>query len=330
MSERGAILGGLGQMSTCKVLRFTVLAATLASAGCSKSGKSDLPGKLVWSNNDGIYVCDFSEGSTEGRLVYSALMDGFGLTVSPGGAYVCFHDAYWPGSGKEHVYTLLRIGLEDGRIDTLIRGSQRLGNPAFSPNNKRMAFLICGKRRVIKPKGRFLPELLGPPAASCAILDVETREYRVITESDLYPSTPSWTPDGNSIWVSTYEGRMVRIDLEGNEVEFYGQGLSPALSPDGTYLAYLDLDRRTICVADLKRETKRVLTSRFTYHAPLPYSPKIRWSPDSKYLLYECWTGTNRIMGWSSGFVVIPAHRRGLPIALGTNTIHAYGVDWVP
>ncbi len=322
---KGRDLAWICRASTYTV--FGVLAAVSLSVGCSQGRTTDVPGRLAWSNCDGIYICDFSERYTGGEAVFSDRSISLGLTMSSGGSYVCFTSYEWPGAGKEDVHSLLRLRLEDRSIDTLISGSQHLGDPSFSPDNTKIAFHILGKDRVTK--GRYFT-VIGPPEASCAVIDVKTKEYRVLTQPYLFPSTPSWTPDGNNLCVTTYEGRIVRIDLEGRELETYGRGLHPALSPDGRYLAYLDLDRRSICVVDLERGTRRVLTSRFTYHAPLDDSPKIRWSPDSNYLLYECWTGANRMMGWSCGFVVIPAHRKGLPIALGTNTHHAYGVDWVP
>jgi WD40 repeat protein len=298
-----------------------IVCITLLGLGCAR--ESRLTGKLVLSDDNSILMYDFSERKPRVKRLFSASDNGMVSepTISSDGGYLCFVYDDW----SSFSLVALRVGHQD--IDTLIQGSRgRLDFPAFSPDNTKIAFLILRGSKLIKPTGRFsLGELV--IVASCAVLDVGSREYRVITEPCLSGCTPSWSRDGKSLCVSTYDGRIVRIDLNGTEIESFGHGYCPALSPDGRYLAYL-VDR-SLYVADLEKKTERRVTSKFSYYAPEYHcAADMTWSPDSKYLLYEAQAPLYRILGWSSGYVIVPAHRRGLTRALRSA---AYlGACWIP
>jgi Tol biopolymer transport system component len=210
--------------------------------------------------------------------------------------------------------------LRDGKQDTIISPeSSRISYPSFSPDGNKIAFLFCGG---VKPKVMFK----GYYDAACAIYDIQNRSYKTITDTILASCKPSWSKDGGSLYVSTFEGKMIRIGLNGNILDTLGNGYYPVLSPDDAKLAYTR--DRSIYVMDLSSKVKKRIASKWSFYVPneVQYLD-LTWSPDSKYILYQ---GHAYITGESSQYVVISAVGKGSPRLIEHVTARGFGAAWVP
>lgn len=89
---------------------------------------------------------------------------------------------------------------------------------------------------------------------------------------------------------SDREYKIVRLDIKtGDQVQLAG-GINPALSPDGTQIAYIGLDGLYVMGSN-NAEQRRLVNQQFfdawTGGSPWSITPTPRWSPDGKWLVYH-------------------------------------------
>lgn len=307
-------------MCTTKLLiKYFLGAIVVAFAGCSKVDLSN-GGNIYINDADHIIRYDLSGHNIKVDTVFSRPDLNFikPFDVMRNQEIICFTVMNYSDITIEPNYSL--ILLRDGKQDTIISPrSSRISYPSFSPDGNKIAFLFCGG---VKPKVMFK----GYYDAACAIYDIQNRSYQTITDTILASCKPSWSMDGGSLYVSTFEGKMIRIGLNGNILDTLGNGYYPVLSPDDAKLAYTR--GRSIYIMDLRSKVKKRIASMRSIYVPLEVQYlDLTWSSDSKYILYQ---GHSFITGKSSQYVVISSDGKGLPRQIESVTARGFGAAWVP
>ncbi|WP_210588800.1 amidohydrolase family protein [Streptomyces sp. GESEQ-35] len=139
--------------------------------------------------------------------------------------------------------------------------------PALSPDGRTVAFAALNALWTAETTGGRAPR---------KVLQVPATRYVL---------APTWTPDGTAlVYADDRDGLFAvrRHDLGSGEVTVLAEGgrVFPALSPDGTRLACLDMSGNLV-VRDLSDGTERVLAAALG-SGGLPGRPS--WSPDGRYL----------------------------------------------
>ncbi|MEU3305090.1 amidohydrolase family protein [Streptomyces sp. NPDC006678] len=142
--------------------------------------------------------------------------------------------------------------------------------PALSPDGRTAAFVSLNSLWTVPTSGRGRPRKVWSAAP------------------DTYLQSPAWTPDGTALlYVDDRDGGLNSVrrhDLDGGADTLLAAGgrAHPALSPDGTRLASLDLAGRLV-VRDLATGQDTALAAPLG-GGGLPGPPS--WSPDGRYLAY--------------------------------------------
>ncbi|MDT0470596.1 amidohydrolase family protein [Streptomyces sp. DSM 41014] len=160
-------------------------------------------------------------------------------------------------------YRVKRYDLGEGR-GRAVRG---IHLPALSPDGRRVAFAALNSLWLADTSGGRPPRRLRASPATA------------------YPLGPVWARDGRCLlYADDRDGLLgvYRRDLATGEERALATGgrVHPALSPDGTRLACLDMSGRLL-VRDLERGTERVLVDALG-GGGLPGRPS--WSPDGRHL----------------------------------------------
>jgi len=97
----------------------------------------------------------------------------------------------------------------------------------------------------------------------------------------------SWTADGTWIYFGIFgkgAAQMCRIHPDGSGFEFLGNGIDPAISPDGKMMAFAKNDRQGhyVYMADADGKNERQLTKEPNAFAGV----HVGWTPDSKRIIY--------------------------------------------
>jgi Tol biopolymer transport system component len=294
-------------------------ASIVIFSGCSNVDLSN-GGKIYINDADHIIQHDLSNYNIKVNTVYTAPNKNsiVYLDVLRNQNVICF-------TAEDLLESKVRpclILLKENRQDTIISPqTYKISYPSFSPDGNKIAFLFCGG---VKPKVMFK----GYYDAACAIYDIQKRSYETITDTILASGKPSWSQDGCCLYVSTFEGKMVRMDLNGSVLDTIGDGYYPTLSPDGKKLAYTH--GRSIFVMDLDSKRKKRIASKGSFYIPQePQYLDLTWSPDSKYILYQGQYILAYITGWSSQYVVVSAEGKGLPRQIDNETARGFGAAWV-
>ncbi len=172
-------------------------------------------------------------------------------------------------------------------------------HPTISPDGSRIAFAALGDLYLVSAKGGT-PENLTKDAA----LDAD----------------PAWSPDGHSLVYTSDKGGglpqlWIRDIKTGKDRQFTTidtQPLGAAWSPDGTRIAFLDVDGRWgvagVCVADVA--TGKI--TRLQASLGQPGSPS--WSADGKYVAIGLsYKYSNSFREGTNQVWVIPADGKGQP-----------------
>ncbi|WP_369167063.1 amidohydrolase family protein [Streptomyces sp. R28] len=139
--------------------------------------------------------------------------------------------------------------------------------PALSPDGRSVAFAALNALWTAGTKGGRTPR---------KVLQVPTTRYVLV---------PTWTPDGRAlVYADDRDGLFAvrRRELDSGEETVLAEGgrVFPALSPDGTRLACLDMSGNLV-VRDLNDGTEHVLAAPLGAGG-LPGRPS--WSPDGRYV----------------------------------------------
>jgi Tol biopolymer transport system component len=228
-----------------RVLRLALVAAVvLVAGGCSGGDDLGAVGELVIARSGGVYAIDLESGNDR-KIGSRARYEG---AWSPSGTKVATH------RGGKVVVTTVETGATE-RFDAAF-----CGLPVWAPEE---TAVVC--------------EWDDPWVIST--LDIETGEWRTLTDPSDIGQAPEWSPDSRSI---AYGALVVmrrdgsdRRTLFGGGGAQYGEG--PAWSPNGRRIAYLGEGDGVWLVSPEGRDRRRLLGGGVV-------SRGLAWSPDGRYL----------------------------------------------
>jgi TolB protein len=218
--------------------------------------------------------------------------------------------------GNGRIYSLF-VADQDGENEfKIMEDDDPIMSPAWSPDSRRLAYVsFDGNRSSIRVQtlrtGNFIevsrkPGINGAPAFSpdgrqlvitlggldgnpdIHVLDINSRQTRRLTTHRAIDTEGSWSPDGRYIYFTSDRSggpQIYRVSANGGtpeRVTFEGSyNARPRLSPDGSKLAMVHLDRGNyrIAVMDLKRKDLLVLSAGRQDESP-------SFAPNSDTLIY--------------------------------------------
>lgn len=224
------------------------------------------------------------------------------------------------------VYSLIVADADGANEHTIVESPDPIMSPAWSPDGRQIAYvsfegnessifvqtLRTGNRILVSdepgingapsfsPDGRKLVLTLGGLDGNLDVyvLDLTTREKTRLTTNRAIDTEGSWTPDGRMIYFTSDRGggpQIYRVPATGGTPERVtftgGYNARPRLSPDGTKLAMVHLDRGNyrIAVMDLKSQDVLVLSQGRQDESP-------SFAPNSDTLIYATRQSRNGVL----------------------------------
>jgi TolB protein len=248
------------------------------------------------------------------------------LTGVPGvfGTKVAYVTAEGQGAGR--LYTLVVADADGENEFTIMESRDPIMSPAWSADSRRLAYvsfegnvstifvqtLRTGNRIKVSskagingapafsPDGRQLVLTLGGLDGNLDInvLDLASRQVSRLTTHRAIDTEGTWSPDGRSIYFTSDRGggpQIYKIGVDGGtpeRVTFEGSyNARPRLSPDGSKLALVHLDRGNyrIGVLDLKSKEFLILSNGSQDESP-------SFAPNSDTLIYATREGRNGVL----------------------------------
>ncbi|MFP5382197.1 MAG: Tol-Pal system beta propeller repeat protein TolB [Gammaproteobacteria bacterium] len=235
--------------------------------------------------------------------------------------------AYVQKQGKRYE---LKVADADGQNPrTVVRSSESIISPRFSPDGGRIAYvsfedkkpivyvqsLADGARRKVaafkgsnsapawSPDGKRLAVVLTRDEASqIYLINDDGSGLTRLTQGGNLDTEPVFSPDGQTVYFSSDRGgspQIYRIPASGGDVRrvtFSGTyNVSPAVSPDGRHLAYVSRDggRFQVTLHELASGQTRVLTDSARDESP-------SFAPNGQSVLYATVLGGRGILGTTS------------------------------
>jgi len=230
------------------------------------------------------------------------------------------------GESKDRVYTLIVSDIDGENEHVIMESSDPIMSPAWSPDSRRLAYvsfegnvstiyvqtLRTGNRIKVSsrpgingspafsPDGRKLVLTLGGADGNLDInvLELASRTVTRLTRNVAIDTEGTWSPDGNTIFftsdrsggpqvykVKAAGGTPERVTFEG------GYNARPRLSPNGSRLALVHLDRGNyrIAVLDLESSELLILSAGRQDESP-------SFAPNSDSLIYATRQGRNGVL----------------------------------
>lgn len=234
------------------------------------------------------------------------------VTGIPG--YFVHHVVYVAQQGPS--YAIERVDADGGGDQVLVQSAQPLLSPHVSPNGLWMSFVSFAHHKpvlyiadMISKKTRILADFEGsnfspswsPDSQSIAavlsqdglpqiyLLDSGGhRPPQRVMNSGSMDTEPAFSADGAALYFSSdreHSPQIYRVRIGDGQVErmtFVPYAVSPALSPDGRWLAFVEKTAQGFCIAvmDLTTRVVRVLTT-----GPHDLSPS--FSSNSRMLVFS-------------------------------------------
>ena len=223
-------------------------------------------------------------------------------------------------------YTLVVSDADGENENTIMESADPIMSPAWSPDSRRLAYvsfendistiyvqtLRTGNRIKVSsrpgingapafsPDGRKLVLTLGGVDGNLDIhvLDLASRQATRLTTNRSIDTEGTWAPDGRSIYFTSDRSggpQVYRVRIDGGSPErvtFEGNyNARPRLSPDGSKLALVHLDRGNyrIAVLDLDSRDLLVLSTGRQDESP-------SFAPNSDSLIYATRQGRNGVL----------------------------------
>jgi Tol biopolymer transport system component len=184
-----------------------------------------------------------------------------------------------------------KIPAKGGTAVALTSGPGYYFEPAWSPDSKRIALSMD----------------TGNANLDIGVVSAEGGRIERITTDSEVDVEPAWSHDGQSIYfVSPRGGRgesfhIYRHDLAANTDEQITSGIQPAISPDGTQLAYVDRVKGHIGSGGVwVRPLSGTGEPQLVQYEESEYRMKPAWTRDAKRLLYVS------DQGGSNDVVIVP------------------------
>ena len=228
--------------------------------------------------------------------------------------------------GRGRLFTLVVSDSDGENEHTIMESMDPIMSPAWSPDSRRLAYVSFeGDRSTIfvqtlrtgnrikvsdrqgingapafSPDGRKLVLTLGGADGNLDIfiMDIATRGITRLTTNRSIDTEGTWSPDGEQIFFTSDRSggpQVYRVDVSGGtpvRITFEGSYNSrPRLSPDGSKLAMVHLDRGNyrIAVLDLENENFQVLSTGRQDESP-------SFAPNSDTLIYATRAGRNGVL----------------------------------
>ena len=198
------------------------------------------------------------------------------------------------GSEADRTYALIVSDMDGENEFTIMESTDPIMSPAWSPDSRQLAYvsfeenvstifvqtLRTGNRIKVSsragingapafsPDGRQLVLTLGGVDGNLDIhiLDLATRQLSRLTTNRAIDTEGTWSPDAQSIYFTSDRGgspQIYRIGINGGNPEritFEGSyNARPRLSPDGSKLALVTLDRGNYRIGLLDLEDRNLL-----------------------------------------------------------------------
>ena len=248
------------------------------------------------------------------------------LTGIPGvfGTKVAYVTAQ--GRNDDRLYTLVVSDADGENESTIMESTDPIMSPAWSPDSRRLAYVsfennistiyvqtlrtgnrIKASSRVgingapaFSPDGRKLVLTLGGIDGNLDIhvLDLASRQVMRLTTNRSIDTEGTWAPDGRTIYFTSDRSggpQVYRVRVNGGtpeRVTFEGSyNARPRLSPDGSKLALVHLDRGNyrIAVLDLDSRDLLVLSTGRQDESP-------SFAPNSDSLIYATRQGRTGVL----------------------------------
>jgi TolB protein len=230
------------------------------------------------------------------------------------------------GTGAAQTYALIVSDADGERDYTIMESPDPIMSPAWSPDGRQLAYvsfegdessifiqtLRTGSRiRVsdkpgingspsFSPDGRKLVLTLGGTDGNLDIyvMDLATRDVKRLTTNRAIDTEGTWSPDGRQIYFTSDRSggpQVYRIDADGGSPErvtFEGSyNARPRLSPDGTKLATVHLDRGNYRIALMGRDGGDLLVLSTGQQDESP-----SFAPNGDTLIYATRQGGNGVL----------------------------------
>lgn len=276
---------------------------------------------------DGKKIAFLSDRESKEGNFYIYIMNLEGKNVkrlTPVSKGISYGKIYWVkedklytvrlNANREELYIMDR---RTEKIRCLTRNFSRNETPCFSPDGKKIAYvsLISGATEIFimdigtweiqqlthdkVPKATLSWAPYGEKLAFVAkysprrhgiyILDLRSREVKLLSAFDGLPVAPVWSPDGNwlaftllknkkfGLYIMSQDGKILKQLMDTSSNYYF-----PSFSPDGKKLAFSsDRDGNDeIYVVDLEGRNLR----RLTENSALDYLPC--WSPDGREIIF--------------------------------------------
>jgi len=248
------------------------------------------------------------------------------LTGIPGvfGTKVAYVSA--EGTEQERKFSLIVSDMDGENQFTIMESADPIMSPAWSPDSRQLAYvsfengvstiyvqtLRTGNRIKVSsragingapafsPDGRKLVLTLGGLDGNLDIhvLDLRTRDLKRLTTNRAIDTEGTWAPDGSAIYFTSDRSggpQVYRVDVDGGSpqrVTFEGgYNARPRLSPDGSKLALVTLDRGNyrVGVLDLEDQDLLILSTGNQDESP-------SFAPNSDSLIYATRQGRDGVL----------------------------------
>jgi len=245
--------------------------AVILLASCQESANTNMitnnvEGELLFAyGKDGLYILKLP--TKELNNIIESEISGIIFPSYPS----------WSPNGKEIVLSQYKEGTGLLTIISMISRSKKELNdikldcdyPSWSPNGEYIAFL-----------GR--PIKSGRSDYKLYILSTRDLEYRVLPSALVGPYRPTWSPDSSSVMLSSYDHRVLIINLYDRKAEeIIPFGASPAWSPDGKFIVYRG--RHSVYLYNLESRSEKELILNLGFSDVRDFA----WSPDSKFIVFK-------------------------------------------
>jgi len=248
------------------------------------------------------------------------------LTGIPGvfGTKVAYVSA--EGTEQDRKFSLIVSDMDGENQFTIMESADPIMSPAWSPDSRQLAYvsfengvstiyvqtLRTGNRIKVSsragingapafsPDGRKLVLTLGGLDGNLDIhvLDLRSRDLKRLTTNRAIDTEGTWAPDGSAIYFTSDRSggpQVYRVDVDGGSpqrVTFEGgYNARPRLSPDGSKLALVTLDRGNyrVGVLDLEDQDLLILSTGNQDESP-------SFAPNSDSLIYATRQGRDGVL----------------------------------
>jgi dipeptidyl aminopeptidase/acylaminoacyl peptidase len=205
--------------------------------------------RVAWSERDGDLVLGNADGSQQVRL-HGAAAEGLSFAPDSRGL-VWVADT---GKGQRQLY--VREGIAPPRQLTNVKGS--VAEPRWSPDGKSIAFLLIENAKRAAGPLVAMSRAVGVieehiDEQRVAVIDLATKQQRVVTPADMYVYHFDWSPDSrrlaaiaapgsgdNNYWIATLNVVDVAAATMRSIMKPELQIAHPRWSPDGRQIAFIE------------------------------------------------------------------------------------------